>query len=95
MSADTATTEAAPSTIYLPEWHYPKMNTEVAVSGGKWAIDVQEVGSGTIQILKWWHAEGDQNIKIQGLKRKAATVPDTSEDEGYLEQCQRNSCSVM
>ncbi|QSS62066.1 glycosyl hydrolase [Histoplasma capsulatum] len=95
LSADTATTEAAPSTIYLPEWHYPKMNTEVAVSGGKWAIDVQEVGSGTIQILKWWHAEGDQNIKIQGLKRKAATVPDTSEDEGYLEQCQRNSCSVM
>ncbi|EER44564.1 glycosyl hydrolase [Histoplasma capsulatum H143] len=95
LSADTATTEAAPSIIYLPEWHYPKMNTEVAVSGGKWAIDVQEVGSGTMQMLKWWHAEGDQNIKIQGLKRKAATVPDTSEDEGYLEQCQRNSCSVM
>ncbi|PGH03281.1 hypothetical protein GX51_04151 [Blastomyces parvus] len=95
VSADTATPEEAPSIIYLPEWHYPRMHTEVAVSGGKWVIDVQTVGSGTLQMLKWWHPQGDQNIKIQGVKRKAATVPDTSEDEGYLEQCQRGSCTMM
>ncbi|PGH23823.1 hypothetical protein AJ80_02071 [Polytolypa hystricis UAMH7299] len=96
LTADSSTPEAAPTIIYLPEYHYPSTYTEVLVSGGKWVIDVQEVGSGTVQLLKWWHAEGDQNIKVNGVKRKpGALVPDTSEDEGYLEQCQRNVCAVM
>jgi hypothetical protein len=95
LSCDTATTEDAPTIIYLPGYHFPSIHTEVSLSGGKWTVDVEEVGSGSMQLLRWWHPEGDQNIRIQGAKRKAGEVLDTSEDEGYLEQCQRSSCILM
>ncbi|KAK2745220.1 hypothetical protein FQN55_006346 [Onygenales sp. PD_40] len=95
VSAETPTAEDAPTVIYLPEYHYPKMHTDVKVSGGKWVVDSEKVGSEVLQTLRWWHGEGEQNIKILGAKRKSTVVVDTSEDEGYLEQCQRNSCNVM
>lgn len=93
--SDTATAEDAPTIIYLPGYHFPSLHTEIVVSGGKWTIDLEEVGSGSVKLLSWWHAEGNQNIRIRGAKRKAGIVLDTSEDEGYLEQCQNNSCLLM
>ncbi|WEW59921.1 endo-1,4-beta-glucanase [Emydomyces testavorans] len=95
LSSPTATPENAPTVVYLPEFHYPSMHTDVTVSGGKWIIDKQEVGSGIVQHLKWWHAEGDQTIEIRGAKRKAGTIVDIDDDEAYLEQCKQNACILM
>ena len=95
LEADTPTAEASPTIIYLPEFHYPSLHTEVAVSGGKWEIERQEIGPGIIQLLKWWHAEGPQNIEITGAKRKIGVTSDADEDEGYVEQCQQSSCVLM
>ena len=94
--ADSATPDEAPTIIYLPEVHFPTMHTEVSVSGGKWEIERQELKTGMVQLLKWWHAEGDQDIKITGVKRKLQGAADAmAEDEGYLDQCQRGSCTTM
>ncbi|EEP82734.1 conserved hypothetical protein [Uncinocarpus reesii 1704] len=95
LTSATSTPENAPTIVYLPEFHYPSMHTDVTVSGGKWVIDVEKMGSGIVQHLKWWHAEGDQTIEIRGAKRKAGVVEDTADDEGYLEQCRREACAVM
>nr|KMM69515.1 cytoplasm protein [Coccidioides posadasii RMSCC 3488] len=95
LTSPTPTPENAPTVVYLPEFHYPSMHTDVAVSGGKWAIDTEEIGSGIVQYLKWWHAEGDQSIEIPGAKRKAGAIVDTSDDEAYLEQCRRDACILM
>lgn len=95
LEAKASTPEDAPTEIYLPEFHFPSAHTVVTVSGGKWTIDFEEVGSVSVQRLRWWHGEGEQEIKIQGLKRKPGEILSTAEDEGYLEQCQRNTCTVM
>ena len=94
--SDSATPDESPTVIYLPEVHFPSMHTEVSVSGGKWEIERQQLKSGMIQLLKWWHAGGDQDIKVIGAKRKLQGAADaTAEDEGYLDQCQQGSCIMM
>ena len=93
--APSTTPEDAPTELYLPEFHFPSPHTVVAVSGGKWTVDGGETVPGSTQRLRWWHAEGEQDIKITGLKRKVGEIIDTQEDEGYLEQCQQSSCTVM
>lgn len=95
--AKASTPEDAPTEIYLPEFHFPETSTVVTVSGGKWAIDSEEINSAKLQRLRWWHGEGNQDIKIQGLKRKPGEFanPAGAEDVSYLEQCQRGGCSVM
>ncbi|KAL2000924.1 hypothetical protein VTN02DRAFT_2461 [Thermoascus thermophilus] len=95
LEAKASTPEDAPTEIYLPEFHFPSARTVVTVSGGKWTIDFEAVGSVSVQRLRWWHGEGEQEIKIQGVKRKPGEILSTAEDEGYLEQCQRNTCAVM
>jgi hypothetical protein len=47
------------------------------------------------QILRWWHAEGDQSIAVKGVVRKPGSSIGTEEDEGYLAQCQKQNCVVM
>jgi Glycoside hydrolase family 5 C-terminal domain len=94
LNTENPSTRDAPTEIYLPEFHFPTSDTVVAVSGGKWAIEFQEEASGSVQVLKWWHGEGDQDIKIQGVKRKAGEAAVGHEDDSYLEHCQRN-CAVM
>lgn len=91
------TSEDAPTEIYLPDFHFPDSSTVVAVSDGKWTLDREEVNSVKLLRLKWWHGKGNQDIKIQGLKRKPGEFanPRGSEDVSYLEQCQRGGCSVM
>jgi hypothetical protein len=92
LTAASPTEQNAPTTIFLPEWHFPSSNTTVEVSGGKWSIDFKD----DQQTLQWWHMEGDQTITVKGLVRKqGAAVGGTGEEEGYLEQCQRTACTVM
>jgi hypothetical protein len=93
LTAPSPTKENAPTEIFLPEWHFPTGGTSVEVTGGKWEI---RVGEDECQRLKWWHAEGGQSIVIKGVVRKSG-VPQGSLDEeaGYLEQCQKDSCTVM
>ncbi|KAI7976146.1 hypothetical protein EIK77_001999 [Talaromyces pinophilus] len=92
--ADKPTIQEGPTEIYLPEFHFPAVEISITVSGGKWTIENREEGSYSFQVLKWWHGEGDQDIKVQGIKRKASGLIVSPEDESYLDQCQRN-CSVM
>lgn len=94
LNANKPTAQDAPTEIYLPEFHFPKSETVVSVSGGKWSIEVPDESS-SFQILKWWHAEGDQDIKVQGVRRKASDIVAGYEDETYLDQCQKSSCTVM
>ena len=65
------------------------------VSGGKWTIGVDDGEAGLIQKLKWWHGIGEQRLTVKGVKRRAGTAVGKEEEEGYLEQCQQNRCTVM
>lgn len=93
--APSSTTEGAPTLCYLPEFHFPYGQTSVEVSGGKWTISSEESNGAIQQILRWWHAEGDQTITVKGFIRKAGSAIGTDEDEGYLQQCQKQNCAVM
>ncbi|EEQ33266.1 endo-1,4-beta-glucanase [Microsporum canis] len=95
LTADSSTASDAPTLIHLPELHFPKDKSEVTVSGGKWEIFSQEFKHGTVQFLRWWHAEGDQNIKIHGVKRELSVVINPPDEEGYIEQCKQHSCILM
>ncbi|KAF2145704.1 glycoside hydrolase family 5 protein [Aplosporella prunicola CBS 121167] len=111
LDAPSPTSEALPTEIFLPAFHFPRGGdngnnaTTVEVSGGKWSIDDVNVGMGegaeesaTVQRLRWWHAEGEQEIVVRGLVRKVGeVVAGTGEEEGYLEQCQQTgkNCIVM
>lgn len=93
LTAQTATSSDAPTEIYLPEFHFPEDQTAISVSGGKWEIEIEETTQ--IQRLLWWHAEGEQDIKIEGAKRKVGEYSNSAEDMSYLEQCQRGQCVMM
>jgi hypothetical protein len=101
VNAPKAAPDNAPTIVFLPEYHFPKDQCEVAVSSGKWELSIDDDEGTTLQMLKWWHAEGEQSIKVSGQVRKHNVVAGTEEDAGYLEQCQQgygynfSSCSVM
>ncbi|KAH8726744.1 glycoside hydrolase superfamily [Phaeosphaeriaceae sp. PMI808] len=95
LSAPSSTAEGTPTLIYLPEFHFPSGQTSVEVSGGKWTISSGEENGVVQQTLRWWHAEGDQSLVVKGVVRKAENGLGTEEDEGYLAQCQKQSCVVM
>ena len=85
-----------PTEIFLPEFHFPETHTEVNISSGEWLIDHVELRDVRVQRLRWWHPEGDQSIKILGVKRKGgALAAPSAEDVSYLEQCQTSGCIVM
>lgn len=95
LSAPSSTGEDAPTICFLPEFHFPSGQTSVEVSGGKWTIKSEETDGALLQILRWWHAEGDQTLTVKGVVRKSGTAIGMEEDEGYLQQCQRQACAVM
>ena len=98
LKAPSSTPSDTPTVVFLPDWHFPAGNTQVEVSGGKWTISVDEEDGGLIQTLQWWHADGEQKIKVQGLKRPQGKAQGSGEEEGYLEQCQQTAgrnCIVM
>lgn len=94
--ATQATATDAPTEIYLPDFHFPDGQTVVAVSGGKWEIEFQDIQDIKLQRLRWWHSEGEQDIRIEGQKRQPGEFSNPSgEDVTYLEQCQRGDCLLM
>ena len=96
LTAKAATAFDAPTEIYLPEVHFPKRNTVITASGGRWEIGYQEIQTVKFQLLRWWHGEGEQNVKIEGLKRQDGLfLRPSEEDISYLEQCQRGQCVLM
>lgn len=95
LSAPSSTAEDAPTICFLPEFHFPSGQTHVEVTGGKWTIKSEERDNALLQILTWWHAEGEQTLTVKGVIRKPGTAVGLEEDEGYLQQCQRQTCAVM
>jgi hypothetical protein len=95
LSAPSSTREELPTTIFLPEFHFPSDQSSVEVSGGKWTISSEETNGAVQQTLRWWHAEGEQTMTVKGVVRKQGGAMSTEEDEGYLRQCQKQACIVM
>lgn len=96
VSAHAATTPDAPTEVFLPDFHFPRDELDVEVTGGKWEIRVDDTDHGPVQRLKWWHAEGEQTMKVKGTTRRAAGAMVGREEEwGYLDQCRQAQCSVM
>ncbi|KAI5806213.1 glycoside hydrolase superfamily [Geopyxis carbonaria] len=88
LAAQRATDEAAPTELFVPPFHFPKDDTQVEVSGGKWEYDADR------SVLRWWHNEGEQEIVVRGVGRRKIWG---GEEEGYFEMFARNygQCSVM
>lgn len=97
LECKAAATEEVPTEIFLPEFHFPRDNTSVEVSSGKWTISVDDMDGGLIQRLRWYHGAGKQNITVKGVQRRQGMALGREEEEGYLELCRQktNSCSVM
>ena len=88
-------TEKVPTEIFLPEFHFPRDNTAVEVSSGKWTISVDDMDGGLIQRLRWYHGAGKQNMTVKGVQRRQGMALGKEEEEGYLEQCSQSKCNTM
>lgn len=95
LHAKEANSEDKPTEIFLPEFHFPKDKCEIEVSSGKWTISIDDADGGMIQRLRWWHVEGEHEIKVTGVQRRQNTALGKEEEEGYLDQCQQSKCTVM
>lgn len=95
LDADKPVAEDYPTEVYLPEYHFGQNVINVEVSGGKWTVGSDEVDGGTMQILRWWHGVGEQNITVKGVKRQKGMENGSEEEVGYLEQYRRSLCVVM
>lgn len=93
--------ENAPTIVFLPQYHFPEDNCTVSVSSGKWELSVdeypEEPSSPALQRLKWWHGDGEQTLKVNGVVRKHNIPQATDEEAGYLDQCrqQYGACNLM
>ncbi|KAG7127260.1 Ergosteryl-beta-glucosidase like protein [Verticillium longisporum] len=100
--SDFPPSDDAPTIVFVPEHHFPKDNCQVTVSSGKWELsedaDAEEPSAPQLQRLKWWHGDGEQTLRLNGLVRRH-NVPNegTDEEQGYLDQCrqQYGTCSLM
>jgi hypothetical protein len=81
--------------VFLPDFHFPSDRVAVEVTGGKWTVTSEDVQGGVVQKLRWWHAEGEQRVKISGQVRRMGAMVGREEEEGYLEQCQQTRCALM
>lgn len=101
VSAPKVAAEDAPTIVFLPEYHFPKDNFDVTVSGGKWEISFDDEDGTLLQRLRWWHPDGEQHLTITGVVRKHNALEGSAEEAGYLEQCQQGygfnfgNCTVM
>lgn len=96
LTASSPTKQEAPTEVFLPDFHFPQSRMSIDASGGKWSVSSEDHGGTFVQILRWWHAEGDQTITVKGVKRRQGVAISNEEEEGYLEQCQQtNNCILM
>lgn len=95
LKCQSAATEDVPTEIFLPEFHFPRDNTAVEVSSGKWTISVDDMDGGMTQRLRWIHGEGKQNITVKGEQRRQGMALGKEEEEGYMEQCRQSKCNTM
>lgn len=88
----------SPTIIFLPEYHFPKQECETTVSAGRWEIGLDNSQGTLLQVLRWWHPEGEQTLTVKGPIRKYNLAEGTSDDASYLEQCQAGTggnCCIM
>lgn len=102
LTATSSTPPDCPTEVFLPEFHFPRLGnqTHVEVSGGKWEIrTVEDVEGAAEQVFHWWHGEGEQKLKISGVKRKRGQVDvnDDASEDSYLQAYWEmgKNCSVM
>lgn len=99
LRAEKASTAELPTHIFLPDFHFPADKLSVEVTSGTWMIEAQDVDGEGMQVMKWYHHAGEQNMTIKGVKRKLGVVGQTLEEEdvGYFETMRRlaTNCSVM
>lgn len=93
VDCEAAATEDVPTEIFLPEFHFPRNNTSVEVSSGKWTISADDVDGGMIQSLRWQHGAGKQTMTVKGVKRRQGIALGKEEEEGYYDKLSR--CSLM
>ena len=79
----------APTEIFLPDYHFPSDIMEVDISGGKWNLKTHTSQSGPYYILEWWHAEGEQDIKIKGFSRQESLAASS------FDICRQGGCIIM
>jgi len=87
--------EGAPTEMFLPEYHFPRDHIEVGVSGGRWELRAEDANGEAVQVLRWWHAAGEQSIKVKGPKRRLGLAMGKEEEEGLLDRCREKGCLVM
>lgn len=99
LTAPSKTPDDAPTEIYLPHFHFPQGQTKVEVSGGKWMIDTRDVDGEGMQWMRWWHADGEQSMKVTGVVRRnnGQDAGTADEDYGYFEMVRKigENCVVM
>lgn len=95
LMAAAVATEEAPTEVFLPEFHFPRDDTNVQVSSGKWSISVDDMDGGMTQRLRWIHGAGEQKITVIGVRRRQGMALGKEEEEGYLEQCKQSNCILM
>ncbi|MCJ1270081.1 hypothetical protein MMC22_009975 [Lobaria immixta] len=93
--SDSAATEATPTEVSLPEFHFPRDDIVVKVSSGKWAIGMDDSDGGLIQKLRWWHGPGKQDLSVKGVRVRQGVVRKGDEEDGYFAPCQDQSCCLM
>lgn len=99
-TTSSAENNTFPTEIFLPQYHFPSEEIEIKVSSGKWTISLEnefegDNGAAGVQILRWWHGSGKQNLSVKGARRQGASTLREAE-EGYLAQCsQATQCGVM
>ncbi|CAK1359332.1 putative glycosyl hydrolase [Cercospora beticola] len=104
LTSPSSTPPDYPTEIFLPEFHFPQgspSRTTVETSGGKWEIrTIEDVEGARQQVLRWWHGEGEQKLKVTGVKRargKIEGVRDDAPEDSYLQAYWEmgKNCSVM
>lgn len=96
LEAEREADSDAPTTLFLPEYHFCKDGCTVEVSSGKWEISSDEEEGPLVQRLRWWHGGGTQRIRVTGLVRSYNAGED-EEEGGYYDALGRGigNCSVM
>lgn len=85
----------APTEVFLPDYHFPRDATEVNISSGKYSVGQQEVMGVAVQVLRWWPATGEQNLRVKGSTQRAGMQLGGDEDGTWLDRCRESVCSLM